>query len=615
MKIYDSRDKFYKSEFGAVASGKSLRLRLLLHSDAKVNSAYLRVNKDGTNDVFEYELAPAEVFDCYRAYECEISFEKGLYFYAFRYTSEHGEFFVTADSNKNGVLSPDGDWWQLTCYDKDFKTPEWLRGGIIYQIFPDRFNFSGKRKKNLPQDRYYVEDKTQIPEFKQKNGLCSLGNDYYGGDLLGIKQKLPYLASLGVTCIYLNPIFEAHSNHRYNTADYSRIDEMLGNEKDLKELCKAAKKFGIYIILDGVFSHTGNDSIYFNEYRRYASLGAAESEKSPYRSWYKFDDSALGYSAWWGVPSLPEINEDDPSFNEFITGNSGIIKKWMKSGIKGWRLDVADELPDKFLDNIRRAIKTSDPDALLLGEVWEDASNKVSYNERRRYLQGDQLDSVMNYPFAEAVISFVRGGDSHIFNGKIMSILENYPKCVVDVLMNHLGTHDTPRLLTRLGYDGTPPKTRAEQSVLRLSKEEYRKAVKRLRLAAVLQYTLPGVPSLYYGDEAGAEGWGDPFCRGYYPWGNEDGEIRDFYKFLGELRRSNKVFKDGSFTPLCTGLGTVAFIRETEEEKLLVAVNRWCEADRFSLPTEWENATVLYGNRPDGNMLTVKSEDFTVLKL
>ena len=615
MKIYDSRDKFYKSIFGAVASGESLKLRLLLHFDAKTTAAFLRVHKDGTDGIREYALTPAESFENHTVFECELAFETGLYFYAFRYTSEHGEFFVTADKDMQGVLSPDGDWWQLTCYDKDFKTPDWLRGGIIYQIFPDRFYASGKHKKNIPSDRYIVTDKTQTPEFRQKKELCSLGNDYYGGDLLGIKQKLPYLASLGVTCIYLNPIFEAHSNHRYNTADYSRIDDMLGDEKDLKALCKAAKKLGIHIILDGVFSHTGNDSIYFNEYGRYPALGAAQSFDSPYRSWYKFDDSALGYSALWGVPSLPEINEDDPSFNEFITGENGILKKWMKSGIKGWRLDVADELPDLFLDNIRTAIKTSDPDALLLGEVWEDASNKVSYNERRRYLQGRQLDSVMNYPFADAIIAFVKGGDSHLFTGKIMSIIENYPKCVVDVLMNHLGTHDTPRLLTRLGFDGEPPKTRAEQSVSRLSPEEYEKAVKRLRLAALLQYTLPGVPSLYYGDEAGTEGWGDPFCRSFYPWGNENEELLEFYRFLSELRRSNKVFADGDFTPLPTGLGTVAFIRETDGEKLLIAVNRWCDADSVSLPPEWSDATVIYGNAPCNGAIAVNKEDFAILKI
>ncbi len=614
MKLYDSRDKFYKSKFGAVASGESLKLRLLVHNDARVSSTYLRVHRDREYGITEHPLTPAENFGDYRAFECEIAFDTGLYFYSFRYLSDYGEFFITADKNKKGVISPDGDWWQLTCYDKDFKTPEWLKGGIIYQIFPDRFYASGKRKSLVPKDRYIVKDKTNTPEFRQKNGICSLGNDYYGGDLAGINEKLPYLSSLGVTCIYLNPIFEAHSNHRYNTADYTKIDPLLGSERDLKALCKKAKKYGVNIILDGVFSHTGNDSLYFNEYRRYTEVGAAESVDSPYRSWYKFDNSRLGYSAWWGVPSLPEINEDDPSFTEFITGEDGIIKRWVKCGIKGWRLDVADELPDKFLDKLRIALKSSDPDAFLLGEVWEDASNKISYNERRRYLHGRQLDSVMNYPFADAVIKFVRGGDGYEFTEKIMTILENYPKASVDLLMNHLGTHDTARILTNLGHEGEHPKTRAEQAVSKLSNEEYKTGVQRLRIAAVLQYTLPGVPSLYYGDEAGMEGFGDPFCRGFYPWGRENTELLEFYKWLGTFRKENSVFKSGEFIPVVSGLGTVAFIRESENEKLLIAVNRWCDADTITLPDDFKDGTVLYGNTPENGELRVNAVDFSIIK-
>lgn len=612
---FESRNTLYKSKFGAVASGENLRLRLLLHKDAMVQSAFLRVHPDNTQDIFEVEMKPCDYYDDYRAYECEMSFETGLYFYSFRYTSDLGEFFVTAFENNIGHVSNEGKWWQLTCYDKDFKTPDWLKGGMIYQIFPDRFYNSGSKKKNVPEDRFLVRDLSRLPEYRQDNGICSLGNDYYGGDLEGVTEKLPYLASLGVTCIYLNPIFEAHSNHRYNTADYEKIDPLLGNEKDLEKLCKKAEKYGISIILDGVFSHTGDDSIYFNKYKRYRSLGAAESENSPYRSWYKFDTSPIGYSAWWGVPSLPEIIEENPDFNEFITGKNGIIRKWMRYGVKGWRLDVADELPDSFLDNIRKALKTEDPDALLLGEVWEDASNKISYEKRRRYLDGSQLDSVMNYPFAEAVISFVKGGDGFVFMDKIMTVLENYPKQVVDVLMNHLGTHDTARLMTVMGKDGQPPRTRAEQAASHLDGAEYAKAIKRLKLAAVIQYTLPGVPSLFYGDEAGLEGWGDPFCRSFYPWGRENKDLIDFYKQLGKFRYENKVFKEGRFEPVLGALGVIAYIRESDNEKILVAVNRWREDDIINIPVEFNNAKVIYGNAPENGKLKLKKSDFAILKI
>ncbi len=610
---FDSRNKLYKSKFGAVASGESLKLRLILHNDARVHEAYLRVHKDGTDIVAEYPMPFSKSLDDYKVYECDLYFEAGLYFYSFRYTSDCDEFFVTAFENNIGGISNDGRWWQLTCYDKEFKTPDWLKGGVIYQIFPDRFCSSGKKKKDVPADRFIRSDKTARPEYKQNNGPCSLGNDYYCGDLAGITDKLAYLQSLGVTCIYLNPIFEAHSNHRYNTADYSKIDPLLGDERDLKILCKKASRLGISVILDGVFSHTGDDSIYFNKYGRYDSQGAL-NEDSPYRSWFKFDDSPIGYESWWGVPSLPEVHEEDEGFDRFITGERGIIRRWMKCGIRGWRLDVADELPDCFLDNIRKAIKSENPDALLLGEVWEDASNKVSYGERRRYLLGDQLDSVMNYPFAEAVISYIKGGDGFVFMDKIMSILENYPKQVVDVLMNHLGTHDTARLLTVLGHDGQPPRSRAEQADSRLSPSELAKGIKRLRLAAVLQYTLPGVPSLYYGDEAGAEGWGDPFCRGFYPWGREKDELIELYRFLGELRRRNEVFKDGEFIPVVGALGAVAFIRKKGDEELLIAVNRWREQDIIEIPEQFLNAEAIYGNEPDGFKLTVYEKDFAILK-
>lgn len=612
---FESRNTLYKSKFGAVASGENLRLRLLLHKDARVQDAFLRVHPDDADSVFEIDMSPADWYDEYRAYECELSFTTGLYFYSFRYTSDCGEFFVTAFENNIGHVSGEGKWWQLTCYDKDFTTPDWLKGGIIYQIFPDRFYSSGKQKAGVPDDRYLTDNLSKQPEYRQNNGACSLGNDYYGGDLAGVSEKLDYLSSLGITCIYLNPIFEAHSNHRYNTADYKKIDPLLGDENDLQELCNKASGLGISVILDGVFSHTGDDSIYFNKYGRYDSIGAYNNPDSPYRGWYKFDDSPIGYESWWGVPSLPEVIEENPEFDSFITGENGIIRRWMKKGIRGWRLDVADELPDSILDNIRKALKAENSDALLLGEVWEDASNKVSYGQRRRYLLGAQLDSVMNYPFAEAIISFVKGGDGFVFMDKIMTVLENYPKQVTDVLMNHLGTHDTARLLTVLGKDGQSPRTRAEQAASQLDPSEYLKGIKRLKLAALIQYTLPGVPSLFYGDEAGLEGWGDPFCRGYYPWGSEDRELLDFYKLLGKFRRENSVFMDGEFEPLIGGLGIIAYIRKSKSEKLLIAVNRWREDDFIDIPAEFENATVIHGNVPENGKLKLNRSDFAILKI
>ncbi len=610
---FNSRDPLYKSKFGAVASGESLKLRLLLHSDARVHEAFLRLRQDGENTE-HIKMNPCDWIEGYRIYEIERTFDEGLYFYCFSYTSDYGEFYVTAFEHNIGHVSRDGKWWQLTCYEKDYTTPDWIKGGLIYQIFPDRFKNSGKAKKNVPEDRYLTANWEKQPEYRQGNGACSLGNDYYGGDLAGITQELPYLASLGVTCIYLNPIFEAHSNHRYNTANYLKIDPLLGDEQDLKKLCKEAEKLGIHIILDGVFSHTGDDSLYFNKYGRYGDGGAYMDSNSPYFGWFKFRNWPNQYHSWWGISTLPETIEENPDFDEFITGEKGVIRYWMKQGVKGWRLDVADELPDSILDNIRKAIKTEDPEGFLLGEVWEDATNKISYGTRRRYLRGRQLDSVMNYPFADAIINYVNGGDGKDFIDTIASILEDYPEPATNVLMNHLGTHDTARLLTKLGAKYYPA-TRAEQSTKQLSREEYAVAVEKLKLAAVIQYTLPGVPSLYYGDEAGLEGFGDPFCRGAYPWGKENDELIKFYKWLGQVRKDNDIFKDGVFYPLLGGLGAVAYMRKRGDEKFLVAVNRWSQTDWITIPSEFDNAEVIYGNGPKDGYLELPPLGFALLRL
>ncbi len=580
---FDSRDNLYRSKFGSLAEGETLRLSLLLHKDACVNEAFLQIREDSSEEYSELRLLKGDWLGDYCFYNGEITLSEGLFWYKFRYTSAYGEFFVTKTNESLGCVTAEGEPWQQTVYSADFRTPDWLAGGIIYQIFPDRFNNSGSPKTNIPDDRYICNDWFKQPEYRQPNDKLRLCNDYYGGDLKGIEEKLPYLKSLGVSCIYLNPIFEAHSNHRYNTADYLKIDPVLGDEKDLENLVKSAKKQGISIILDGVFSHTGDDSVYFNKYGRYDSCGAYNSKNSPYYSWFKFNEYPEDYSSWWGISSLPETEEDDLSFTNFITGENGVINYWLNKGVKGFRLDVADELPDGILDKIRIAVKRGSEENYLLGEVWEDASNKISYGRRRRFLRGRQLDSAMNYPFANAIINFIKKRDGKALLNTVMSILENYPKPAIKLLMNHIGTHDTARILTVLGTDYIPP-SREEQSKFTLNSEQYNNAVKLLKLSAVLQFTLPGVPSLYYGDEAGMEGFGDPFCRGSYPWGKENRELLDFYKYLGEFRRKNDAFRDGEFIPITADYGIFAFLRKTENSNVLVAVNCSNEIKILSVP-------------------------------
>ncbi len=589
---FDSRDKLYKPNFGAVAAETPLRLRLLLHNDARVHNAYLIMERDGEQP-FEKWMQPGGYLGEYSFYECEITLNEGLYWYSFRYDSDYGTMLVTRTGESLGTVSAEGKKWQQTVYESNYATPDWLKGGIIYQIFPDRFCFSGEKKDNVPDDRFIQTDWSAQPAYLQNGEKRNLGNDYYCGDFKGVTAKLPYLKELGVNCIYFNPVFEAHSNHRYNTADYLKIDPLLGNEDNFKALCKAAKKLGIYVILDGVFSHTGHDSRYFNKEGRYSDKGAYQSYDSPYRGWFNFQQWPDKYSCWWGVPSLPETSENNQSFTKFITGDGGVLQYWMDCGIKGWRLDVADELPDEFIDNIRRAIKSKDPDAYLLGEVWEDATNKISYGYRRRFLRGRQLDSVMNYPLANGIIDFVLGGDAEQLLKVVMSILENYPTPAVHTLMNHIGSHDTARILTRLGTAENGD--RAWQSGRFLNDCEKFLARRRLLCAAALQFTLPGVPSVYYGDEAGMEGFGDPFCRGAYPWGNEDKEILSFYKKLGAIRRECTAFKSGEFIPVSCSLGIFSFIRKSEQEKIFVAVNRWDGEDSIAIPEDFSDARVLLG--------------------
>ncbi|MCL2885022.1 MAG: glycoside hydrolase family 13 protein, partial [Oscillospiraceae bacterium] len=434
-----------------------------------------------------------------------------------------------------------------------------------------------------------------------------------------------YLKKMGVTCLYLNPIFEAHTSHRYDTADYTEIDPLLGTEADFAALCKAARQCGIRVLLDGVFSHTGADSVYFNKNGRYDSLGAYQSTASPYAPWYQFQAWPDSYAAWWGFPTLPEVNEMEPSYLDFITGEGGVARRWLAAGASGWRLDVADELPDAFIETLRKAVKAEKPDALLLGEVWEDASDKISYGERRRYLLGGELDSVMNYPFRTAMLRFVRGeGGARELHNAVLDIAEHYPPPVLRLLMNPLSTHDTPRALTALAGADATGKDKNWQAATHLSDEARARGTRLLKLAGALQYCLPGVPCLYYGDEAGLEGYADPFNRGCYPWGKEDTELMDWFCKLGALRlalrgNAGDVLREGDYVPLETDGRTVGggdgggndiavFIRIGASDstpggapggpqggRLLCAVNRSDGERTITLPYEWENATPSLG--------------------
>lgn len=447
---FDSRKTEYKSAVRAIAVEEKVKLRIIVPRSMGCSGARLAVYKDGEDTVF-YGMFWAGMCGNDSEY-WELHFyatTPGIYFYHFELDTPWGlNYIKNVGEGKGGFDFSGGEFAQVV-YEKDFKTPDFLKGGVIYQIFPDRFCNSGTPKKGVRKSRVLRKwGEEPFWNESQMNGIWN--NDYFGGDLKGIEEKLPYIRSLGVTSIYLNPIFEANSNHRYDTADYEKIDPLLGTENDFKALCRKAKEYGISIVLDGVFSHTGCDSKYFNLYSNYDTVGAYNSKESPYYSWYKFINYPDDYKSWWGIKLLPEVQEENPSYREYICGNNGILRRWLRAGASGWRLDVADELPDIFLDALRASVKAEKENAVIIGEVWENATTKFAYGKRRRYLLGGQLDSVMNYPFAAAILNFVKGGSADSFADSVMSIIENYPPAVLHSLMNHIGTHDTQRAITAL---------------------------------------------------------------------------------------------------------------------------------------------------------------------
>ena len=599
MTFFNSRNPLYRNPTGAIAAGTRVHFKITVPREMSCSAAYLLVqDTDGRNvcnDMFWCGMNG----DDHEWWECHFTpRQTGLCFYHFELRTSRGHFVLKKDIGGDARIGGSEDW-QLTVYAKDFKTPDWLAGGILYQIFPDRFCCSGEKKTNIPYGRTMHEDWYEQPEWRPNAEGKITNSDFFGGDLKGIEQKLDYLASLGVTCLYLNPIFESHSNHRYDTANYEKIDPLLGCEADFRSLCAAAKARGIRILLDGVFSHTGSDSIYFNREGRYGDSGAYRSTDSPFYPWYSFRHWPDDYECWWNFTTLPNVREGNPDYNEYINGENGIIRHWLAAGASGWRLDVADELPDVFIDNLNRAVKGYDPNALVLGEVWEDASNKTAYGVRRRYLLGGQLDSVMNYPFRDAILGFLCGQHSSLMMERIETIVENYPPQVLRILMNHIGTHDTERALTVLGGEPSGSRGREWQSTQRMTAEQRELAVERLRLAALLQYMLPGVPCVYYGDEAGMEGYRDPFNRACYPWGHEDEDLIAWYRYLGLLRREhNDILRDGKLRNIYSHGEILSFERYIEtqngEEALFVAVNR--SADNAVIPdVDYSRAQFIFG--------------------
>ena len=586
--VFDPRSECCKKPYGAVPCGTAVSYTVRPLRAEGWSRCVLVARREFSNLETETEL-PCTGIDGDRnrfSGTFPASAEPELVWYWFRLSRPDG---CTILFDKSGWHT-DGSVqsWQLTVYEET-PTPAWFGRGVTYQIFPDRFC-----RTELPDpagmigDRWVHENWADIPEWRPDSQGEVRNRDFFGGSLQGILSKLDDLAAFGVTTLYLNPIFESASNHRYNTADYLAIDPMLGTEADFRQLCREAKSRGIRVILDGVFNHTGSQSRYFNADGFYPAPGAAQSQDSPYFSWFSFHPWPTDYDAWWGIKTLPAVQENDSGYLDFIIRDrDSVVRHWLRAGASGWRLDVADELPDYFIADIRTAMDETAPGSLLLGEVWEDATTKVAYSQRRRYLLGQELHGVMNYPFRNALIAYLLGGDADEFRETLEAIRENYPPNAFSSLMNFLGTHDTPRILTVLGASHVPD-SKEDRASYRLSPEERQMGLARLRLAALILFTFPGAPTVYYGDEAGMEGWEDPFNRAGYPWGREDTELKAWFARLARLRQDRPALQSGQLHWCWTAGPILAFARELNGQLLTTVINAADTPQSLTLP--WSGA-------------------------
>ena len=552
--FHDSHDLEYRKPFGAVAEGSAVRLRIKIKREGKkevVEQVFARLWVDNEREEL-HEMQFRSTSRGVDTYEVKITTEKPMllwYFFVIK-SGEETRYF-----GENGELSYEHPpSYQITVYKKDYQTPKWFHKGVAYQIFVDRF-YSGKKKTEVnvkQREDYQIHEDWNEPVATNVEH-----NDFYGGDLQGVIEKLDYLEDLGVSVLYLNPIFEAYSNHKYDTGDYMKIDPMFGDEKVFKELCKQAKRRGMSVILDGVFNHTGSDSRYFNREGNYDSVGAYQSEDSPYHSWYRFDEFPDKYECWWGIDTLPHTNEEDESYKDFILRDEdSVVKHWLKCGARGWRLDVVDELPTHFVQDLRTAVKEVSKDAVIIGEVWEDASNKVAYSVLREYFLGDELDGVLNYPFKRAINGFLTSEiDAGVMGAVVKTIVSNYPSQSLRSCMNLVGGHDTVRVKTLYG---------GNQDLV--------------KMAALWQMTFLGVPLIYYGDEVGMEGEADPYNRGPFPWNNADLELHNWYKKLIGIRNEREVLQIGEFAQVYAEGDVYAYVRHGKGAAVLVILNRGAEA-------------------------------------
>ncbi len=618
---HDSHDLEYRAPFGAVCVGQTVTLRMGILDGYYVSVPRVRIRWNDGEQTLVME-AVGRVYNGYHLVEAKFTPHKtGQFWISFAAENGVGHTITLCDDMEHfgGKASARYDGsevpYLLTVYEKDFFVPEWFQDSVMYQIFPDRFYKSDREvcAKKPRMHENWDEEVAITPFGDQKHYMA---DDFFGGNLAGIEDKLDYLASLGVKILYLNPIFHAVSNHRYNTADYEQIDPTLGTKQSFIRLCKSAKARGIRIILDGVFSHTGHISRYFNADGSFNDLGAAQSKDSPYFSWYRFEDWPKKYQCWWGDESLPNVEEENPDYREYILGKDGIVRQWIRAGASGFRLDVADELPDLFLNELFAAVRAENPDAVVMGEVWENAAMKEAYGSLRPYLHGRQMHSVMNYPLRNILLEFFMNSCSASDVARaIMQLQEHYPKDVFHALMNMASTHDVPRALSLLSGMYDPGLPRPQLATLEPTQEQKAMGKRRLSLMMAALFFLPGNACVYYGDEAGMTGMRDPYCRRTFPWGREDQTLTAHVQNVSRIRASEEPLRGGDVRFLDAGRDVLCFVREKEGKKRIVLINRAPVTQNVILPLEDVVLTdVQSGEKVDAANVSAPAQWWRVLR-
>jgi len=670
---HDSFSAFYRSPFGAVPQGTAITLRLrgpIGLTDPEVRLWNAAGNPNETDIAMQPVTLPAAVIASetgdnpsqYTWWQATIPATDvstlGDMWYQFE--AQYNGQTVYYDDNGaqlEGVgqvgLSAGGPSYQISVYQDNFQTPSWLRHAVIYEIFPDRFfngNITNDENPNVntavgtlpdgqeglvpvqfhnnwysqPYDPAIVATPGD-PDYANELKLRGDGQwnmDFFGGDLQGINDKLDYLKSLGVNTLYLPPIFQSDSVHKYDTGNFLEVDPGFGTMQDWLNLVKDAKARGMHILIDGAFEDTGSDSVYFNKFGNYQSVGAWQqyqnpSEQSPYYSWYDWTgNSTTPYSSWFGYDTLPLTNTSNPSYQQFVYGGpKSVAEYWIENGASGWRLDSADNgnFSIPWWSAFRSAVKSVDPQAAIVGEIWNNATNDSGTD----WLTGQTFDSVMNYQFRNAVIDFFRGtyddgNETHTgvdatgFNARLMRLYSEYPLTSFYAMMNLVDSQDTMRILSVLSNAPDPTTMTAyQQATWQPSASDLAVGIARLKLVSDFQFGFPGDPTVYYGDEAGMLGYKDPLNRGPYPWGQANEDLVNHYRLLGAIRNANPVLQTGTFEPLLEQGNVYAFARTitggqdvfgatASNASAIVAMNNQATATTVTVPV---NGTVADGTQ------------------